>query len=107
MTNYTFTTFIQRGDDELELCVTYTVSPYIAQTNLQPAEGGDCEITQAEFVGIDAATMPAPLTDAEYDALQIECEERAGSDERDAAADYADYLYEQHRDRQMMENYDD
>ena len=105
MTNYTFTTFIQRGDDELELCVTYTVSPYIAQTNLQPAEGGDCEITQAEFVGIDAAGRIADFNDEEWEALQIECEERAGSDEQDGAADHADYLYEEHRDRKMMEQF--
>jgi len=99
MTSYTFTTFIQRGDDELELCVIYSVSPYIAQTHLQPAEGGDCEIISARWQKI----LPEPLTDAEYEALQIECEERAGSDERDAAADHEDYLYEQHRDQQMME----
>jgi len=103
MTCHTFTTFIQRGDDELEVRVTYSVSPFIAQTYWQPAEGGDCEIINAEFVGIDVAGRIADFNDAEYEALQIECEERAGSDEQDAAADYADYRYEQHRDQQMME----
>ena len=105
MTNHTFETFIQRGDDELELCVIYSVSPFIEQTYWQPAEGGDCEIISAQFAGIDAATMPAPLSDAEYESLQIECEERADGDAQDAAADYADYRYEQFRDRKMMEQF--
>jgi len=52
---------------------------------------------------IDVAGRIADFNDAEYETLQIECEERVGSDEQAAAADYADYRYEQHRDRQMME----
>ena len=99
MTSYTFTTFIQRGDEELELCVIYSVSPFITQTYWQPAEGGDCEIINAEFVGIDVAGRIADFNDAEYEALQIECEERAGSDEQDAADAREDYLYEQQWDR--------
>lgn len=102
--NHTFTTYIERGDDELEVRVTYTVSRYYPATYHQPAEGGDCEIISAEFAGIDAASAPSPITESEYDALLIECESRADSDEQDAAADYADYRYQQYRDRQIEEH---
>lgn len=101
--SHTFTTFIERDDDELEVCVTYEVSRYYPATLTQPAEGGDCEIISAEFVGIDAASAPSPLTVGEHDALQVICEGRASEDEMEAAADYADYKYQQYRDRMMFE----
>jgi hypothetical protein len=98
----TFNTTLERGDDELELRVTYELNPYIPATHLQPAEGGDCELISAKFVGVDAASLPAPLSEAEWDALLIECEERAQDDVEDAAAYHGDYLYQQYKDRRMM-----
>jgi len=100
---FTFETAIYRGDDELELRVTYELSPYYPATHLQPAEGGDCEILDAEFLGVIKA---APLSINEWEALQMECEARAHQDAADAAADQADYLYEQQKDRRMMEQWE-
>jgi hypothetical protein len=96
---FTFDATIYRDEDELELRVTYKVSPYYPETRLQPAEGGDVEILEAKFIDTDC--LPAPLTDGEYDSLQVIAEARAPYDAADAAADHADYLYEQHRDRMM------
>jgi uncharacterized protein (DUF2336 family) len=98
----TFDTTLERGDDELELRVTYELNPYIPATHLQPAEGGDCEILSAEFGCHDAPNLPAPLSEAEYETLQMEAEERAQQDAEDAAADHGDYLYQQYKDRRMM-----
>lgn len=107
---FIFTTSIERGDDEIDVRVVYDVSPFVPAVLYcdypQPAEGGEVEIIKAEFVGVDAATMPAPLTDAEYDALQDEAEARAQSDLADEAADRADWLYQERRDRQLMRGFD-
>lgn len=101
MSKFTFTTYIEREDDELELRVTYDVTPFREATYWQPAEGGEVELIEAVFVESD--THPAPLTDAEEAKLIAECEERAGRDLADKAADYADYQYEQYRDRKWRE----
>ena len=100
---FTFETAIYRGDDELELRVTYELSPYYPATHLQPAEGGDCEILDAKFIGV---TKDSPLSIEEWETLQAECEARAHQDAADAAADRADYLYEQQKDRRMMEQWE-
>lgn len=106
MTRFIFTTSIERDDDEIDVRVIYDVSPIVPARLYgdypQPAEGGEVEIIKAEFVGVDAATMPAPLTDGEFEALQTEAEERAQSDLEGEAADRADWLYQEHRDRQLM-----
>lgn len=101
---FSFTAYIERDDDELEVSVTYDVTPFIEATYWQPAEGGEVELLKAVFVESD--TLPAPLTDAEESKLIDECEERAGRDIADKAADYADYQYEQFKDRKMMDAWD-
>lgn len=110
MTQFIFTTSIERGDDEIDVRVVYDVSPIIPARLYgdypQPAEGGEVEIIKAEFVGVGAASMPSPLTDAEYEALQDEAEARAQSDLADEAADRADWRYQEYRDRQLMREWD-
>jgi hypothetical protein len=103
---FTFTTFIERGDDELEVRVTYTVTQFMAATYWQPAEGGEVEVELAEFVGVDRASMPAPLTVAEIDRLVEEAEGRAYKDMAADAADRAAYLYDLRRDRLLDEQID-
>ena len=103
----TFTTTIERGDDELEVRVFYTVSPFIAATYWQPAEGGEVEITEATFIGCDAASMPAPFTDAEWEKLADEAAARAYEDALADAADREDYLYEQRRDDALLAQWED
>jgi hypothetical protein len=103
---FQFTTAIERGDDELEVRVTYSITPFVAATYWQPAEGGEVEVEKAVFIGGDAASMPSPLTDAEYDQLTEEAQGRAQSDWEDEKAAEADWRYQEYRDRQLMEKWD-
>lgn len=103
----TFTTTIERGDDELEVRVFYTVSPFIEATYWQPAEGGEVEITEATFIGCDAASMPAPFTDAEWDKLAEEAADRAYDDWAEAQAEAAEWRAQERRDRMLMERWED
>ncbi len=41
------------GGGEIEVLATFTVTPFIAQTYWQPAEGGEIEIESIEHKGID------------------------------------------------------
>ena len=106
MTRFQFTTHIERGDDELEVRVTYSVTPFVAATYWQPAEGGEVEVEKAVFVGVDAASMPSPLTDAEYDRLTDEAKNRAQDDMEEERAAEADWRYQEYRDRQLMERWE-
>lgn len=99
---FPFDTSIERGDDEIDLRVIYSVTPFVAATYWQPAEGGEVEIISAEFIGVDAANMPSPLTDAEEAALLTQCEERAQSDLANEEAEAADWKYQEYRDRLLM-----
>ena len=38
------THYIERGDGELELSVTYTITPILLATYWHPAEGGEVEL---------------------------------------------------------------
>ena len=103
---FQFETAIERGDDEIELRVTYSVTPFIAATYWQPAEGGEVELISAKFTGVDAASLPSPLTDAEEAMILRKCEERAEADLGDEAAEEADWRYQEYRDRQLMERWE-
>lgn len=98
---FTFETSITRDDYDIDVRVTYSATPFIAATWMQPAEGGEVEIRDVVLINRTAATEP--LTDAEDEKLLAECEDRARSDLAEQAADYDDYLYDQHRDRQMTD----
>ena len=102
MSRFPFTTVIERGDDEIEVRVVYSVTPFVAATYWQPAEGGEVEIISAKFVGVNAGSMPSPITDAEYDALTEEAQGRAQSDLAEEAAEAAEWRYQEYRDRQLM-----
>lgn len=93
MPSFTFSHEIEREDEVLNIDVTYTVTPVIRATYWQPAEGGEIEITDI--------SPNAALTDAEEDAIYDAAVARSYDDMADAAADYADYLYQQYRDRQL------
>ena len=95
---YHFVTELARGDDDFELDVTYTCTPFVGATYWQPAEGGECEIETITLGG-----KPFALTDAEEDAVLEQAIARSHEDMAEDAADEADYRYEQMRDRQMME----
>lgn len=98
---FTFTTDHMVGRREIELVVTYSVTPFVAATYWQPAEGGECEIESITHDG-----QPFDLTDAEEDALLEQAIARSGDDMAGEADDEGDYRYEQQRDRQMMERWE-
>lgn len=79
---------------EYALEVTYSVSRYSPATYLQPEEGGEVEILSVTLDGEEF-----DLTAAEEDALQTQAEEEAARHLAEEAADYADWQYEQYRDR--------
>lgn len=101
MSRFTFTTEIERGDHEFEVRVTYSVTPFIAATYWQPAEGGEVEI-----ISIKRDGKPISLTDAEEDALLTMAEERVRDDMEEEAAAQADWRYQEYRDRQLMERWE-
>lgn len=97
MKTFCFTAHIERDDDELAVAVAYNVTPYIAATFMQPAEGNEIEIESAEFV--EADTHPSPLTDAEMETIKAQIEQRIDEDLAADLAEEADYKYEQMKDR--------
>ena len=81
------------GETEIKLRIGYTVSPYIAATQIDPAEGGEVEITCA-WLSSGAWTIAAPEwlfdtieKDAElHDTLRAEWADAEACD-RDAATE--------------------
>lgn len=85
------------GRREIELVVTYSMTPPVAATYWQPGEGGEVEIVSVTHEG-----KPFTLTDAEEDALYEQACERSATDWADEAAEEADWRYQEYRDRQLM-----
>lgn len=98
---FTFDTLVTRGDEEIEVGVTYSVTPFIAATYWQPAEGGEVEIQSVKRDGQEIS-----LTDAEEGSLLAECEGRASSDIDEERAAKADWRYQEYRDRLLMEKWE-
>ena len=96
MKTFSFKMHIDRDDDELEVAVSYNITPYRPATWDWPAEGGEIEIESAEFV--EANTHPSPLTDDEMERIRAEIEDRCVKDLIADIAEEADYRFEQMRD---------
>ncbi len=94
---FQFTVEHMVGRQELELRVTYSVSPFIAATYWQPAEGGEVEIVSIKHGG-----QPITLSDDEEEALLTLAQERAGDDMAAEAAARDDWRYQEYRDRLLM-----
>lgn len=101
MTRFTFDHEIERDNDSIEVRVCYDVTPFIAATYWQPAEGGEVEIISVKRAGVEFQ-----LTDAEEAALLTACQERAADDMADEAAAHADWRYQEYRDRLLMEKWE-
>lgn len=98
---FPFTTWIERGDEEIELRVVYDVTP-ITPANLygdfpHPEEGGEVEIISV----ITHDSQPFDLTDAEEAKLLRECEDRSGEDMAEEAEAAAEWREQSRRDRMM------
>jgi hypothetical protein len=105
MSRFTFDTEIERGDFDVELRVTYSVTPFVAARLYgdypQPAEGGEVELISVQHNG-----KPFKLADEEEEAILQECADRAASDMAEEAAAAADWKYQEYRDRQLMERWE-
>ena len=97
---FTFWHYIERGDDELELFVTYSGTRHVPATYWQPAEGGEVELISVTHNDAEVA-----LTDAEESTLIDVCQQRVGSDFAEYDADAAEYRAESRRDALMMERW--
>ena len=97
MTRFTFTTSIERDDSEIDVKVTYDVTPFRAATYWQPAEGGEVELISVKCAGAEFT-----LTDAEETALLAECEARAPQDIAEEAAEAAEWRAQSRRDALLM-----
>lgn len=100
MNHFTFTAELERIEDCLEIEVSYTITPDIAATRWQPAEGGDIEIDSVTHEGREL-----PLSEDELEWLADVCAGRSRGDMLEEAAEYGDYLRNQAQDRAMMERF--
>lgn len=98
---FTFDTSIERNDREIDVRVSYSVTPFVAATYWQPAEGGEVEIISIKRGGEEIS-----LTDAEESSILAECEARAASDIDEERAAEADWRYQEYRDRQLMADWE-
>jgi hypothetical protein len=86
---------------EIQLVVTYSMTPPVAATYWQPAEGGEIEIVSVKHNG-----QPFKLTDAEEDALVEQAIARSADDWSEEDAAEADWRYQEYRDRLLMDRWD-
>lgn len=98
---FQFTVEHMVGRREIELRVTYTMTPPVAATYWQPAEGGEIEIVSVTHEG-----KPFKLTEAEEEALYEQVCERSAQDWADDWAAEQDWRYQEYRDRLLMERWD-
>lgn len=94
---FTFDTSVERGDEEIDVRVAYSVTSFVPATYWQPAEGGEVELLSIRRNGKDF-----DLSDSEEATILQEAEERAQRDIEDECAAEADWRYQEYRDRQMM-----
>ena len=98
MSEFTFYTTV--GKREADIMVTYSMTPPVAATYWQPAEGAEVEVIRID----DAKTGKAVfLSQDEEGAVFEEATGRALEDWAEREAEEADYRYEQYRER-MLEN---
>jgi hypothetical protein len=98
---FQFTVEHMVGRREIELAITYTVTPFIEATYWQPAEGGECEIVSVKHEGREF-----PLSSEEEDALLEQAIARSRDDWADDQAAEADWRYQEYRDRLLMEKWE-
>ena len=98
---FQFTVDHMIGRQEVELVVTYSVTPFIDATYWQPAEGGEVEIQSIKHNG-----QPVTLSDGEEEALLAMAEARAADDMAEESAAHADWQYQEHRDRLLMAQFE-
>lgn len=95
------------GRREIELVVTYSVTPGSPETGPTYACGGTpAEPDEVEIVSIKHNGQPFYLSDEEEDALLQQAINRAGEDLAEEHAAEMDWRYQERRDRQLMERWE-
>lgn len=103
MSHFDKWTTIVRGDEEIEINVEFTATPFVpAQTygpaeNCYPAEGGEIEITA---VFVDGIAIDPPLTDDEEAKVIDYLQESLSDDDFDDEPDW-DFEYDRRRDERL------
>ena len=101
---FQFTVDHMIGKQEVELVVTYSVTPGCPEQGPTYACGGTpAEPDEVEIVSIKHNGQPVTLSDEEEEALWEIAIGRAGEDLADEYASEADWRYQERRDRQLME----
>jgi hypothetical protein len=113
---FTFTHTLERslvdacgweGEYEVELVVTYSVTPGQPERGPSYACGGTpAEPAEVEIISVKLDGEEELLTADENDALQAACDARAEEALADEASDYADYRRDQARDEQMTREWE-
>jgi hypothetical protein len=98
---FQFTVDHMIGRREVELLVTYSMTPVVPATYWQPAEGGEIEIVSVKHEGREVT-----LSSEEEDALLEQAIARSADDWADEQAAEADWRYQEYRDRHLMEKWE-
>lgn len=101
---FQFTVDHMIGRREVELVVTYSVTPEQPETGPTYACGGTpAEPAEVELISIKQNGNAITLSDEEEDALLCMAQERCRGDLAEEAAAEADWRYQEYRDRQLMD----
>jgi hypothetical protein len=104
---FQFTVDHMIGRQEVELVVTYSVTPGCPETGPTYACGGTpAEPDEVEIVSVKHSGQPVTLSDEEEEALWEMAIGRAGEDLAEEYASEADWRYQEARDRQLMERWE-
>jgi len=104
---FTFTVDHMIGREELELVVTYSVTPGRGETPPAYSHGGlPAEPDEVELVSITHNGQPITLADDEADALFAIAMEHAGDDWAEEVAAAEEYRAELRADDRMMERWE-
>lgn len=104
---FQFTVDHMIGREEVELVVTYSVTPGYPETGPTYSCGGTpAEPDEVEIVSIKHNGQPITLSDEDEEALWEIAIGRAGDDLADEYASEADWRYQEYRDRLLMDQFE-
>lgn len=104
---FQFTVDHMVGRREIELVVTYSVSPGCPEQGPTYSCGGQpAEPPEVEIIAIKHNGQPFNVSGEEEDALLERAIERSGDDMADEYAAGQDWRYQEARDRQLMERWE-
>jgi hypothetical protein len=104
---FKFPATLMRGRREIELVVTYSMTPGYPETGPSYACGGTpAEPAEIEIISAQQNGLNFHLTEEEHGALWVEACERSGDDWADDHAAAMEYRADQRRDDLMMDHWE-